>query len=173
MDPIDEKRRRWAQTLHSTVAQHLAALHLNLSIIEKSQLSPHARRALEESIALAEQSARELQNRIADLHPPILENFGLIEALRALAAERQTHLTVGPKPELLRLDPGLEISIYRIFESIPAPQVDIRTGKQLRMTFSEISKIPPEASPRIKALKARATLRNATLTISIPLDPRP
>jgi two-component system NarL family sensor kinase len=83
----DEERRKLAHELHDSTAQSLAALSMNLGVVETSadQLSQPAQRALREAISLATQSAREVRTFAYLLHPPELEQLGLISALTAYA----------------------------------------------------------------------------------------
>ncbi|HKD67199.1 MAG TPA: PAS domain S-box protein [Candidatus Binataceae bacterium] len=80
----DEERRRIARELHDTTAQKLAALSMNLSLVERSDppLSPGAQAAFEESLRLAEGCLREIRTLSYLLHPPMLDEAGLAYALR-------------------------------------------------------------------------------------------
>jgi two-component system NarL family sensor kinase len=80
----DEERRRIARELHDSTAQMLTALMLNLSAVQKSaaRLNKKARRAFSESIALARQCAQEVRTLSYLLHPPLLEELGLVSAIR-------------------------------------------------------------------------------------------
>jgi signal transduction histidine kinase len=80
-----EDRCRVARELRESTAQDLAALKINLGVIEKSgsRLGPRARRALAECLALAEGCSREIRTLSNLLHPVLLEEFGLASALRS------------------------------------------------------------------------------------------
>ena len=80
----DEERRRLALDLHDSTAQRLAALAMNLDVIEGTgeALDARARRALAESRALAEQCSREVRTFAYLLHPPLLDERGLAAAVR-------------------------------------------------------------------------------------------
>jgi PAS domain S-box-containing protein len=80
----DEERRRIARELHDSTAQSLAGLSMNLAVIEMESeaLSDEARKALRESLALAKHSTRELRTLSYLLHPPLLDESGLISAVR-------------------------------------------------------------------------------------------
>lgn len=158
---MDQQRRRWANTLHSTVAQHLAALRLTLARLPTSA-------AREECIRLVEASAHDLQQVIAEIHPPVLDHFGLAAALRALAAERKTGLILDPEPP--RLAPDLELAIYRLFESIEAETAVIQSGKNLRMIFPPV-KLSAASRARARNLAARVRQDKAHVTITVPLIP--
>jgi PAS domain S-box-containing protein len=80
----DEERRRLARELHDTTAQKLAALSMNLSLVERStpNFSPGAHAAFAESLRLTEGCLREIRTLSYLLHPPLLEEAGLVYALR-------------------------------------------------------------------------------------------
>lgn len=80
----DEERRRLALDLHDSTAQRLAALTMNLDIVEgtREALDARARRALAESRSLAEQCSREVRTFAYLLHPPLLDERGLPSAVR-------------------------------------------------------------------------------------------
>jgi signal transduction histidine kinase len=84
----DDERRRIARMLHETTAQDLAALKMHLSRVNRtaSHLSDTERDALTESISLAEQSMTEIRTLSYLLHPPFLDETGLVSALRWYAA---------------------------------------------------------------------------------------
>lgn len=80
----DEERRRIARELHDSTAQSLAALVINLTRLDESpaELGPGTRDLIADSLALAEQCARELRTLSYLLHPPLLDELGLGAALR-------------------------------------------------------------------------------------------
>jgi two-component system NarL family sensor kinase len=84
----DDERRRIAQMLHETTAQNLAGLKMLLARLNRTaaELSDDERRALVESMSLAEQSMTEIRTLSYLLHPPFLDEAGLLSALRWYAA---------------------------------------------------------------------------------------
>jgi signal transduction histidine kinase len=88
MQAQDDERRRLAQMLHETTAQDLAALKMHLARLHRTtgHLSDTDRSALIESISLAEQSISEIRTLSYLLHPPFLDEAGLLSALRWYAA---------------------------------------------------------------------------------------
>ena len=80
----DDERRRIAQMLHETTAQDLAALKMLLARLNRTPAASATRDriALAESIALAEQSMTEVRTLSYLLHPPFLDEAGLLSALR-------------------------------------------------------------------------------------------
>ena len=84
----DDERRRIAQMLHETTAQDLAALKMLLARLNRTadRLSDSERSALTESMSLAEQSMTAIRTLSYLLHPPFLDEKGLLSALRWYAA---------------------------------------------------------------------------------------
>ena len=84
----DDERRRIAQMLQDTTAQNLAGLKMLLARLNRTadRLSDDERKALGESISLAEQSMTEIRTLSYLLHPPFLDEAGLISPLRWYAA---------------------------------------------------------------------------------------
>lgn len=80
----DDERRRIARMLHETTAQNLAALKMLLARLNRTseRLDEADRDALAESISLAEQSMTEIRTLSYLLHPPFLDEAGLLTALR-------------------------------------------------------------------------------------------
>lgn len=88
MHAQDDERRRIARMLHETTAQDLAGLKMHLARLNRtaSHLSEAERSALTDSIALAEQSMAEIRTLSYLLHPPFLDEMGLLPALRWFSA---------------------------------------------------------------------------------------
>jgi signal transduction histidine kinase len=84
MHAQDDERRRMATMLHETTAQDLAALKMLLGRLNQAayHLSDGDRDALAESNALVEQSISGIRTVSYLLHPPFLDEAGLLSALR-------------------------------------------------------------------------------------------
>jgi PAS domain S-box-containing protein len=81
----DEERRRLARELHDSTAQTLSALSINLAVLNeylKDAREPRISKVLSGSITLANQAGREIRNFSYLLHPPLLDESGLADALR-------------------------------------------------------------------------------------------
>jgi PAS domain S-box-containing protein len=118
----DDERRRIAQMLHETTAQDLAGLKMLLARLKRSgdRLSDGERDALAESISLAEQSMTEIRTLSYLLHPPFLDENGLLSALRWYAtgfAERSGIAVDVDLPESFeRLPRDTETALFRIVQ---------------------------------------------------------
>jgi two-component system, NarL family, sensor kinase len=118
----DDERRRIAQMLHETTAQDLAALKMLLARLNRTadRLSDSERSALAESMSLAEQSMSEIRTLSYLLHPPFLDETGLLSALRWYAtgfAERSGIKVDLDLPESFeRLPRDVETGLFRIVQ---------------------------------------------------------
>ena len=118
----DQERRRIARELHDSSGQLLAALGLNLSLVqsENSNSDLRAAKAIQESIGLVQQLSRELRTISHLLHPPLLDEVGLASALRSYldGFTERSKITVDLElPEDLgRLPQDSETAIFRIVQ---------------------------------------------------------
>ncbi|MFL6519682.1 MAG: PAS domain S-box protein [Chthoniobacterales bacterium] len=80
----DEERRRIARELHDSTAQELAVVSMNLGRLEDwiEGRDAWAENLLADSLAVLAQGNRDLRTLAHLLHPPMLEELGLIGALR-------------------------------------------------------------------------------------------
>jgi len=118
----DEERRRIARDLHDSVGPLLAALSMNNGLIcqQAAKLDPPATDALQQNSELIEQLSKETRTISHLLHPPLLDEIGLLPAIRMFTerfSERSNvKVTVDLSPEIGRLPPTTEISIFRIVQ---------------------------------------------------------
>jgi signal transduction histidine kinase len=81
----EAERRNINRELHDRVGQNLAALNININII-RSQLPPAALETVGTRLqlmqALLEETSLQIRDIMADLHPPALDDYGLLAALR-------------------------------------------------------------------------------------------
>lgn len=118
----DEERRRLARELHDSVGQTLAALSMNIGVIEAQshKLDSVGARAVSENAQLGDQVSREIRTISHLLHPPLLDVAGLASALRWYAdgfAERSNiKVDVEIASDFGRLPDELEIAIFRIVQ---------------------------------------------------------
>jgi signal transduction histidine kinase len=117
----DQERRRLALDLHDSTAQRLAALTMNLDVVEgtREALDARARRALAESRSLAEQCSREVRTLAYLLHPPLLDERGLPSAVRWFVegfTKRSGIQVTLNLHDLGRLPGPLETALFRIIQ---------------------------------------------------------
>ena len=117
----DEERRRIAREIHDGLGQELAAAKMILDGILAKDSSPHLRRASQDASQLIDRAISQVRTISHLLHPPLLDEVGLVSALRWFLeglSERsgiRTVLEVDP-PNLGRLRSELETAIFRIVQ---------------------------------------------------------
>jgi signal transduction histidine kinase len=85
MNLQDEERRRIARDLHDSTAQSLSALEMNTSLLESMATDEKTRKLAAETAAISRQVCQELRNISYLLHPPLLDEKGLVFAIRWFA----------------------------------------------------------------------------------------
>ena len=119
----DNERRRLAHELHDQVGQNLTALGINLSMV-RAQLPEEAvapvRSILDDSQSVLEQTAEIIRDVMAALQPPVLEDYGLVAALRwyadRFASRTGISVTVQGKDPSPRLNTSSENTLFRIVQ---------------------------------------------------------
>jgi len=118
----ENERRRISRELHDGLGQLLSAAKLNLGMIDVMNSSNREKSGdIVKQVDLIISKAIVEARRIAhDLRPTTLDDFGLIPALRILCQEFSKITGVKIKfqvsPTLERIDPKVEIAIYRIIQ---------------------------------------------------------
>lgn len=119
----EEGRLALSRELHDRVGQNLSALNINLSIV-LGQLPAAIREQvgarLKDSQDLVEATVDVITDVMADLRPPLLDDYGLLPALKSIAEQfsRRTGIDVsvrGPA-RLTGLSEQVEISLCRIVQ---------------------------------------------------------
>jgi two-component system sensor histidine kinase UhpB len=114
----EEERKRIARELHDETAQALATLDLNLERIQSVLNDPAACERLAGSRQLLQQTMDGLRKLVYDLRPSMLDDLGLVPAIRWYARTRlgtegiQVHIEPTECSE--RFAPALETALFRI-----------------------------------------------------------
>ncbi|MBC8163120.1 MAG: GAF domain-containing sensor histidine kinase [Roseiflexaceae bacterium] len=113
----EEERRRIRRDLHDGLGPTLAALRLQLGALRHTvhDNPDEAVRILDELRADVRSATADIRRLVYDLRPPLLDEFGLVGALRnlELSTDELTR-TVDAPAELPSLPAALEVAIYRI-----------------------------------------------------------
>ena len=116
----DEERRRIGRDLHDSTGQTLAALELGLARLlhDTASITGAVRERLEQCVRLATQCSAEIRTASYLLHPPLLDELGLLSALRWLADGFRDRSAIEVRldlPEAMeRLAPDRELCLFRI-----------------------------------------------------------
>jgi PAS domain S-box-containing protein len=115
----DEERRRLARTLHDDLGQELVAIKIEIDALSKAERSPN--KNLLRATVLADSALQKVRNMSYLLHPPLLDESGLLPALHwyfdGLQSRGQLRITFEYKPLLFpRLVPEIETAIFRVIQ---------------------------------------------------------
>ncbi|MDQ1708202.1 MAG: hypothetical protein QOJ88_1413 [Pyrinomonadaceae bacterium] len=119
MEQQEIERGALARELHDQLGQSLVAISLNLEAIE-DELSPPSRARVPESTRIIKQMIEQVRTLAFDLRPALLDEFGLVEALRDLVmrhgqrAGMRTSFTATPTDA--RAPVEIETACFRIVQ---------------------------------------------------------
>ncbi len=117
----DDERRRIARELHDSVGQMLVALTMNLSAVrlDVERLSKTAH-ALADSENLVQEMSSEVRTISHLLHPPLLDEAGLLSALRwyveGFVRRSKINVDLDLPDEFERLPRESETAIFRVVQ---------------------------------------------------------
>lgn len=118
----DEERKRIARELHDSVGQTLAAILMNVSIVQSQsqKLDERGARAVSENAQLLQQVSSEIRTMSHLLHPPLLEVAGLASALRwyvdGFSERSKIKVDLEIHSDFDRLPNDTELAIFRIVQ---------------------------------------------------------
>jgi PAS domain S-box-containing protein len=118
----DEERRRIGRELHDGMAQTVLAVNLSLAQVRQSQPSftEPAARALDKARELLQQMSREIRTLSYLLHPPLLDDLGLVSALKEYVtgfSERSgIQTTFDLQSPFRRFSQPVETALFRIVQ---------------------------------------------------------
>jgi signal transduction histidine kinase len=115
----EEQRRALSYHLHDETAQVFAAVKMQLGIVRETS-APDAAARLDRVLGLVDTGIQSIRNLTNDLRPPLLDDLGLVPALRALAADvaEQTGLAVrvDAPASLPELSGEAELALFRTLQ---------------------------------------------------------
>jgi len=146
----ETERRRLAVQLHDEVGQNLSALAINLDTLDQ-QLSPMntaARKRMDDSVALIDRLTGQIRTVMADLRPPVMDDYGLLASLQWLAdtysARTGIQVQLRGREAQPRLSAAKEIALFRV-----AQEALINTAKHAQATSVVIDLFPVRAAIRL------------------------
>lgn len=117
----DEARRKLARDLHDSVAQNLAAAAIELTALNQAaDLWPENRNKVQKALKITKQSVREIRTFSYLLHPPLLDERGLISALEWYVEgynnRSRVHVELDLPKLLQRMGNDVELTLFRIVQ---------------------------------------------------------
>ncbi len=141
---LEEERKRISLELHDGPIQHLTALDIGLETARRriesgdgsaaSQSLDRVQRLLRDDIAA-------LRHLMTGLRPPILDEYGLVTALRDLVRSMVEGSDVEPNVNVelpLRLEPAVEIVLYRVAQEALANVVKHARARSVDVTLGVV-----------------------------------
>lgn len=123
----EKERQHLARELHDQVCQSLTALSLTLTLLQTQmprKAAAKLRGRLDGAVALVEQIAETIRDVMAELRPPMLDDYGLLSALHWYGAEfsDKTGISVEVTGQEVvpRLAAPVELALFRIVQEAMA-----------------------------------------------------
>jgi signal transduction histidine kinase len=118
----EDERRRLSLELHDETAQVFAAVKMQLGVVRERFIisdPPLAERLLR-TVELVDEGMRGIRNVTNDLRPSLLDDLGLLPALRSLVADfaehRNVRVTLDAPPALPVLHDEAEVALFRALQ---------------------------------------------------------
>lgn len=137
----EKERKRIAQDLHDDISSKLNVINLNANLLKDGELSPKEFSLVNESILNATEKTLESARKIAhNLLPPILEKFGLKDAIEELADSfnnsRKISIQYNLEYPKSFLKPEKELHFFRIVQELINNSVRHGKAKNSSINFS-------------------------------------
>jgi signal transduction histidine kinase len=118
----DQERRRIARDLHDVTVQNLAAIRADLGLVKRETLDLDADTGdlLQEGVALCDEVIKELRTLSYLLHPPFLDEAGLVTALqwfvRGFIQRSGINVELVIENDIGRLPTEVETALFRVVQ---------------------------------------------------------
>ena len=184
----EEERKRIARELHDDICQRLAVHALQINSLRRNMARNHV--ALQRRLDQLEKDAAEIGNALRDfshqLHPVMLEEFGLVAAIRDFcaktAAQYGLKLELNLEPDRLIVAPELAISLFRIVQEAFSNVAKHARASCVRVTLNqdnaglllcveddgvgfEAAEVPPSMGFGLISMKERARSFSGVLQV--------
>ena len=176
----EEERNRLWRELHDETAQVLAALNLQLGLVEERG-GPSIGPALERAKTLVGEGIKSIRSVTRDLRPMALDDLGLLPAMRALARDFQAHdafqVSFQAPDRLPPLAADAEVALYRSLQEAlanaarhgPCRRVEVRLEADddaASLTVSDDGPgFPQDAAHRLRSRGGLAGIRERIVAL--------
>jgi signal transduction histidine kinase len=117
----EEERRRLSRELHDETAQVLSALKIELGVLRRVVATADQHR-VDDALTLVDVGIRSIRAVTNELRPALLDDLGLVPALRSLVTEFSTRtqmdvrLALPPDGSIPPLAPDAELALFRALQ---------------------------------------------------------
>lgn len=115
------QKKKLTQELHDQTGRDIAALSINLNILQTllpRKISTHALNVLDDSRMIIEEMSANIRDIMADLRPPVLDEYGLLSALSWYCSQFSKRTEIATSISGSDISPRLphqaEICLFRI-----------------------------------------------------------
>ena len=116
----DEERRRFARNLHDSIGQHLAAIKMNLDLMNGAERHLVRPELVSDSLLAVTDCLKEIRTISYLLHPPLLEEAGFESAARwyveGFAQRGGIKARISFPEKMDRLPESVELALFRILQ---------------------------------------------------------
>jgi PAS domain S-box-containing protein len=137
-------REHLARELHDQVCQNLTALGLTLTLLQTQmprKAAAKLRSRMAAAVALVEQIGETIRDVMAELRPPMLDDYGLLSALHWYGAEFSDKTGIGVDVQgqevVPRLAPPVELALFRIVQEAMANVAKHARATEVVLTEAE------------------------------------
>lgn len=117
------ERRELANVLHDRVGQNLTGLNLNIKILQ-NQIKPEneaeIQKRLSDSLMIVEETTHQIRDVMADLNPPVLDEYGLMAAIKWYSGDFSNRTGIATQvsgdKSVLQLEPSVEKILFRMVQ---------------------------------------------------------
>ena len=118
----ETERRRVSLELHDQVGQILTAVRMNLHSLKQKCTAPEILASIEDNILVIDEAVDQVRDLSVDLRPPLLDDFGLVVALRWYLDRQARNYGIDAEfisrslPDNTRFSWELETACFRIVQ---------------------------------------------------------
>ena len=181
----EEERRRISRELHDETGQALMVLRFQLEMLASNARNAEQKAMVQESLDVLDRTIEGLRRIIARLSPRVLEEFGLLAAIRRhaqlLASQTRMKARVELPGEIATMDHDIEVALYRsaqealhnIAKHSRARNFVVRlhtAGSEIQLEIEDdgtgvLTKAPEDGGFGLTGMRERAVALGGSMTI--------
>ena len=135
----EEERRRLSRELHDETAQVFSAVKMELGLL-RERVQPEQAARLDQVLGLIDTGIHSIRNVTNDLRPSLLDDLGLLPALRSLVADFADHsgleAELGAPAALPSLSEEAELALFRALQEALANVLRHADARKVAVSIS-------------------------------------